>query len=936
MSFGTADKGAHFYRCDLQVHTPRDAQWKGQRAVTDGEREAYATEFVAACRTLGLGAVAITDHHDLLFAPLIRAAAESEVDAEGNPFAASKKLVVFPGMELTLALARQALLVLDADFPDDRLPGVLEALAMVPSDPDVSSLPDVVALDHITSLTDLHRKLDERAWLRGRYIILPNVTDSGYKTIMRKGMHAEYKDMPCVGGYVDGSFDKTGTGNRTIFKGRDAAYGNKALAVLQTSDSRNRNFSSLGKFSTWIKWARPTAEALRQACLSRQSRISHVAPQTPNVFISGVQVSNSSFLGPFEVALNPQYNTIIGGRGTGKSTILDYIRWALCDQAADAGSEEIGDPSVRRRRLVKATLEPVAGQVEVSFTINQIPHIVRRSAANGELLLKVGGEAFARAREADIRALLPIHAYSQKQLSSVALRVDELTRFVTAPIQQYLEDLDIAAIEIAGRLRENYATLQRVRDLENGMTRATLLATSLAEQAMNLRSSLTDLSEVDREVLHAKPALDQVRETMAAEASELDAVEAAGQAFSARVDRAVAELRRPLEAPESMAAAVNNLRRERVRLLERVGAAIDGALIEVAAALTEESAEATARSTLNALTETFDVGYEEVTGRSSAHEARLSELAQVEGRRKAAAEQATRLERERRDLGGPAGVHATLRTQLVTTYIQRSGLLDAECERVTTLSAGLLKATLSRGQGLTSIGQKFRSMIQGSSVRGARVDALFENLRSESDPLTTWEEVLGELENLLLLGEEGGHTSELTPTLTRLEFTLSDQQRIRAVLTTDAWLDLALTAVKDEPIFEYQTKESEFIAFSSASAGQQATALLKVLLSQRGMPLLIDQPEEDLDNQVIQNVVTDIWQAKKGRQLIFTSHNANLVVNGDAELVVACDYRQALDQSGGQIKLEGAIDIPEVCEEITRVMEGGEKAFRLRKEKYGF
>lgn len=155
-------------------------------------------------------------------------------------------------------------------------------------------------------------------------------------------------------------------------------------------------------------------------------------------------------------------------------------------------------------------------------------------------------------------------------------------------------------------------------------------------------------------------------------------------------------------------------------------------------------------------------------------------------------------------------------------------------------------------------------------------------------------------------------------------------------MTADGWLDLALTPIRDEPVFEYQTKENEFIAFSAASAGQQATALLRVLLAQTGVPLIIDQPEEDLDSQVVEDVVARLWAAKQRRQLIFASHNANLVVNGDAELVVACDYRKQGDQSGGRIKLEGAIDIPAVREEITHVMEGGEKAFRLRKERYGF
>jgi type III restriction enzyme len=99
---------------------------------------------------------------------------------------------------------------------------------------------------------------------------------------------------------------------------------------------------------------------------------------------------------------------------------------------------------------------------------------------------------------------------------------------------------------------------------------------------------------------------------------------------------------------------------------------------------------------------------------------------------------------------------------------------------------------------------------------------------------------------------------------------------------------------------------------------------------------LIDQPEEDLDNPVMQEIVEQIWVAKQKRQLIFVSHNANLVVNGDAELVAWCDYRKAGDQSGGKIAGEGAIDIPDVREAIKQIMEGGEAAFNLRREKYGF
>jgi chromosome segregation protein len=155
-------------------------------------------------------------------------------------------------------------------------------------------------------------------------------------------------------------------------------------------------------------------------------------------------------------------------------------------------------------------------------------------------------------------------------------------------------------------------------------------------------------------------------------------------------------------------------------------------------------------------------------------------------------------------------------------------------------------------------------------------------------------------------------------------------------MTSDKWADLATATPEDLPVFEYRVREGEYIPFREASAGQQATALLSMLLRSPGAPLVIDQPEEDLDNQIMLKIVEQLWDAKRQRQLIFSSHNANFVVNGDAELVLCCENRIAGEQSGGVIRHQGAIDVPQIKEEITRVMEGGADAFKLRQQKYGF
>ena len=95
------DKGAHFYKCDFQVHTPRHAGWSGGDAVTDAERKKYAEALILACRQKGLSAIAITDHHDFAFFRYVRKAAQNELGDSGQPVPSENKIIVFTGIEMT-------------------------------------------------------------------------------------------------------------------------------------------------------------------------------------------------------------------------------------------------------------------------------------------------------------------------------------------------------------------------------------------------------------------------------------------------------------------------------------------------------------------------------------------------------------------------------------------------------------------------------------------------------------------------------------------------------------------------------------------------------------------------------------------------------------------------------------------------------------------
>lgn len=115
------------------------------------------------------------------------------------------------------------------------------------------------------------------------------------------------------------------------------------------------------------------------------------------------------------------------------------------------------------------------------------------------------------------------------------------------------------------------------------------------------------------------------------------------------------------------------------------------------------------------------------------------------------------------------------------------------------------------------------------------------------------------------------------------------------------------------------------------SLGQRASALILFVLSQKENDVfIIDQPEDDLDNQTIyEDVIKLIRELKEKTQFIFATHNANFPVLGDAELVVSCSY------SDDNIHTtSGSIDCPEIQQEIVDIMEGGEEAFKQRKRIY--
>ena len=196
-----------------------------------------------------------------------------------------------------------------------------------------------------------------------------------------------------------------------------------------------------------------------------------------------------------------------------------------------------------------------------------------------------------------------------------------------------------------------------------------------------------------------------------------------------------------------------------------------------------------------------------------------------------------------------------------------------------------------------------------------------------------------------LLDGRSVNIAEIQPIIQSAAGTIEDSEQSKRY--ADSYLDKALS-FKDQLLEKASTTEFERRVFTGnfklseqillegtpmedLALGQKGTVLLKILLAQEGKPLIIDQPEENLDNRFVYRSLKDAFkEAKKKRQVIIATHNANLVVNTDAEQVVIAQYEE------NEISFKsGPLEDEEIREEVTTVLEGGEEAFVQREEKYG-
>lgn len=903
--------GLKFCAGDLHVHTPASKCFRG--TVTP---EAYVAQAIDA----GMRAIAITDHNTGDWIDRIKSAA------------AGTTLTVFPGVEISVAPGVHILAI----FPEDRgTAHVTDLLARLGVRADARGEQEALVTEHgvqrVISIIRSENALPVLAHIDDYKGAWRELRNSG-QTLVQLWNAAEFAAVEVIGDDLPPEIGSE------PFTHRPAYYW--ASDNPHPQDGTKHSHLGIGTRSSLFKLEEPiTWEGLRLCFHDPAVRIRRRQPDTPiqiqHPVISRVKVQGG-FLDGLDLTLNPNLNCIIGGRGTGKSTLLEVVRHAF-------GVEAKTDANRRQATGILSHAFPAGSQITVECVMGDgTPYrIVRTSNRPAEVYRGDNGTPLNMAPT----DLIPIQAYGQKEIYEIA----QDPHFQLQLIDHYVAD----AIR----------TLQEEeRDLLGRLERS---ATSILQLQESIARADDKLAGVDliREELRRMSEMEFV-----ARLEEKNAYDREQRLFT-RLDARVEKLR----------AGLATLQEQQQSDRQIVTAGVADGLPNRALLDAQQVA-------LDALFAEFDAQVQAIAARINdrwgAGEAQRSEWRQAYARQDNVYQT---LLREFQDGGGAlqperyvqlqqrlAGLEElaiqtnrerqqfqqhwkTRSEQLARLRAVRRRQYEVRCEKATELTRKLnntVRVTIHPQGNRTKYQEYLTTLVAGLGVRGATLEQLAkrpaEHPEREAERPVPYQggtrHLIPEIpafrdpSELAQAIRQEKTRSEGSESLLEAVFgSISEPMRRNLTRLDDKQLfELEIFAVPDLPIIELQVGSGQlgYRELSALSVGQKCTALLSIVLLESSATLLVDQPEDDLDNQFIfDQIVETLRREKERRQFLIATHNANIPVSGDAELIVVV---QADNQRGAIVERGvGSIDALPIKQAVERILEGGERAFQIRREKYG-
>jgi chromosome segregation protein len=379
-------KGRHpgtiWRRCDFQCHSPRDRGWIGTTTLPGGTpdleqaRADWAEAFVREASARKVMAVAITDHHDVCMATYVQAAAKR----------LNTGILVYPGIEITCKDNAQCIAIFDPPCSEAVQRTLIAKLGGVISAP--ANDPQTCAILPVTiSVEELFEAVADEPVLKDVCILLPHFSDDDrevHKSLNVKGYHPRFAGLECYGVYVEKPFSSLSQDTVDKVRGKVGDWGKRRRAIISTGDTRSDTWDRLGIHECHIKLGEDSLEAMRQAFLADEARVTFATPVEPTERIVELRVKSLLTGGdPIVILFNAGLTALIGGRGSGKTAMLEYLRFGLARTEIDV-SERDEPLRGREAKLIEETLGD--GYVEVVLEREGVVETWRRTLAHRETI----------------------------------------------------------------------------------------------------------------------------------------------------------------------------------------------------------------------------------------------------------------------------------------------------------------------------------------------------------------------------------------------------------------------------------------------------------------------------------------------------------------------------------------------------------------------
>tara|TARA_R100000656_G_scaffold60213_1_gene46732 strand:- start:329 stop:3079 length:2751 start_codon:yes stop_codon:yes gene_type:complete len=905
--------GARWWKCDFHTHTP--ASFDYGKSDNSLKTSKTAREWLLDYIAQGIECVAVTDHNSGDWIDGLKDAAEN-LRSEGH------SIFVFPGVEITASSNIHVLGIFDPHVTSADINAVVGASKFRGTKGDSDSVAEESAENVIREI------------ISAGGVAVPAHID------MKAGLCQQYSShtirQVCEkANAVEIIFPDQERDNAPLSR-----YTNLCIDLPSIIGSDAHHPNDVGRAYTWVKMSTPSIEGLKLALVDGSSSIVRSDNETKdpntcsNTLLRSVTIENAKYAGrsnPLTIEFNPWLNSIIGGRGSGKSSVLEFIRLGM-DRARDL--YELSQNNEIRRSFESFTKISASRDSEgVMLANTKISCIYTRDGIHYLLdwtkereivsIYRYDGQQWIR-EEGEAHSRFPIKIFSQKQIFDLAKKPNTLLRLIdessTVGFQQWKMEWS--------EKKSHFQTLcSQKRELQSKLANKNVL--------------LGQISDVEQKI---------------------KAIEKSGHADILTAYQKYSEKRKIVSQYET---GIENLKHQ----IESTSSVTAVPSIDESAFNIQDSTEAEILSRLHSLNNSALYFKEVIEKAATSLE---HELNQFKGWYRESGFNKRHIEAYNRY----NELISALRSQGVESPSDYAKLIDerdtiqnslkdiemvsSQLEQVDSLINSSYQEIIECRKKLTQSRLEFlRKNIAGNSsikvdlAPFSDIDQIEESFRSVvgrsdsafSADIFDLERESGFLYNLnkeLTHATGDDSSNDLEPWLSKIHefkvqisnYTTGEVQGTKIGKRFSDFLsnlqpqtfDQINTWFPEDKLTIKFNDGNRFKDVSQGSAGQKASAILSFLLSYGTEPLVLDQPEDDLDNGLITSlIVSKLHENKSERQIIVVTHNPNIVVNGDSEYVVALEDR-------GQINpvATGALQESTVRKNVCEIMEGGETALQQR------